>query len=136
MTEKEKQLGFATKAVHVGNRIDRDMTSRPKALPIYQTSVFTVDGLDELDRHAAGDENIYTYTRHGNPNQNALEQLVAQLEEGEAAQAASSGMAAIMAAILAEVSSGDHIIATRDIYGGTKSLLVTELSDWGLLLPL
>jgi len=132
MTEKKQQLGFATKAVHIGNRVDQDMLSRPKALPIYQTSVFTVDNLEHLDRQAAGDKNIYTYTRHGNPNQTALELLVAQFEEGEAAQATSSGMGAIMAAILAEVQTGDHIVATRDIYGGTKSFLVTELSRLGI----
>lgn len=130
--ENTNKLGFATKLIHVGSRVDEAMLTRPKVLPIYQTSVFALDGLEQLDQKLAGDENIYTYTRHGNPNQTALEQLVAQLEEGEASQTCSSGMAAIMAAILAEVNAGEHIIATRDIYGGTKSLLVAELARFDI----
>lgn len=101
----------------------------PKTLPIYQTSVFTFDTLEEVYDYLGGNPSRYMYTRLGNPNQTAVEELIASLEGAEAGQACSSGMAAISSALLAEVNSGDHIIAAKDIYGGTNSLLMQNLKD-------
>ncbi|WP_028992319.1 trans-sulfuration enzyme family protein [Thermoanaerobacter thermocopriae] len=119
-------LSFKTKVVHTGNYINKEIPPMPKTLPIYQTSVFTFDTLEEVYDYLGGNPSRYMYTRLGNPNQTAVEELIASLEGAEAGQSCSSGMAAISSALLAEVNSGDHIIAAKDIYGGTNSLFNAE----------
>lgn len=126
------ELSFNSKVVHIGNHIDDKIPPKPKTLPIYQTSVFTFDKLDEVYDYLDGNASRYMYTRLGNPNQSAVEELIACLEDAEAGQSCSSGMAAIMAAILAEAGSGDHIIAAKDIYGGTNSLFNIEFKRLGI----
>lgn len=125
-------LNFNSKVVHIGNHIDDRTPPKPKTLPIYQTSVFTFDKLDEVYDYLDGNALRYMYTRLGNPNQTAVEELIASLEDAEAGQSCSSGMAAISAALLAEVKSGDHIIAAKDIYGGTNSLFNIEFKRLGI----
>lgn len=82
--------------------------------PIYQTSTF---GQDELGKHRG-----YEYSRTGNPTREALEALIAELEGGEAGFAFASGMAAITAA-LSLFQSGDRIVISSNVYGGTFRVL-------------
>ncbi|ERM91957.1 cystathionine beta-lyase [Caldanaerobacter subterraneus subsp. yonseiensis KB-1] len=130
------ELHFKTKVVHIGNYVDEKIPPKPKTLPIYQTSVFTFDTLEEVYDYLEGNPARYMYTRLGNPNQTAVEELIANLEGAEAGQACASGMAAISSALLAEVNSGDHIIAAKDIYGGTNSLFNSEFKRLGIEISL
>ncbi|OON67392.1 trans-sulfuration enzyme family protein [Hymenobacter sp. CRA2] len=104
----------------------------PKITPIYQTSVFKFQDLDELDQYYQEPNSRYLYSRNGNPNSDELADAVNALEGGAGAVATSSGMAAIFAAILAYCQAGDHVLCAADIYGGSAALLNTELSRMGV----
>jgi cystathionine beta-lyase/cystathionine gamma-synthase len=128
--EKKNRLQISTQIVHGGQ--DVPIMNGPKIQPIYQTSVFTFDDLDQLDAYYDTPKSGYMYTRFANPNHRALELNMAGLERGEDAVAAASGMAAIMASILTFAESGDHIVCANEIYGGTLNLLQKELSRLGI----
>ncbi|MGF9825652.1 trans-sulfuration enzyme family protein, partial [Brevibacillus agri] len=120
---------FETTTVHIGHAPLRQAES--KSTPIYQTSVFAFDSLEEVEKYYAG-EGEYLYTRNGNPNQAELAFAVARLEQAEAGVSAASGMGAIMAGLLSILSPGDHVLASHEIYGGTYALLQKELSRFGI----
>ncbi len=124
--------GFSTRALHSGDTADRSMVTRAKTMPLYETSVFVYDSLEQVDDFLSGNRDNYMYTRLGNPNQRALEQWGASREGGEDALVTASGMAAILAVLASECSAGDRIAAARDIYGGTHSLLAKELARLGI----
>lgn len=126
------KYGFSTKSIHSGNEIDINMVTKAKTMPIYETSVFEYDSIEQVDDYLKGNKDNYMYTRLGNPNQRALEELITSLEEGEAGAAFSSGMAAISAVLLSKLSCGDHMISTSVAYGGTTSLLKKELERFGI----
>ena len=90
--------------------------------PIYQTSTFAFKNTAELIRYQEGDESKYLYTRYGNPTLRAVEEKMAALEGGQAALVVSSGMAAVSTIALTLVSSGEEIISTEPVYGGTYHL--------------
>ncbi|OMP68282.1 trans-sulfuration enzyme family protein [Domibacillus epiphyticus] len=119
---------FNTKAVH-GEKLPTSI--RSKVTPIYQTSVFSFDSLEELEGYYNGNS-PYLYTRAGNPNSDELASVTARLEGAPAGVAASSGLGAIMAAVLAVAKSGDHLVAARDVYGGTFFTLKEELARMGI----
>jgi cystathionine beta-lyase/cystathionine gamma-synthase len=126
-----KPRGFATRAVHAGERVKLpDVT--PTVTPLYPATSFLYEEMETLDAVIGGEEEGYTYTRHGNPTTRALELAVAALEETEDAIAFSSGMAALHAAILNEVKTGSKIVAAREIYGATQSLLTTLFDTLGV----
>lgn len=102
-----------------------------KTTPIYQTSAFTFNDLNELEGYYQG-KGDYLYSRVGNPNTDELGQSVASLEHAEDGVAASSGLAAILAGVLAVVKSGDHIVAADDVYGGSFHMLKAELERFGI----
>ncbi|KAB8138961.1 aminotransferase class I/II-fold pyridoxal phosphate-dependent enzyme [Gracilibacillus oryzae] len=87
--------------------------------------------LEDIENFYTG-ERDYLYTRVGNPNTDELGQAVADLEEAPAGIATSSGLSAIMAGILSIVKSGDHVLASHDLYGGTYELLANELTGFGI----
>ncbi len=128
----KQQPGLSTRAVHSGNDVDHKMVTRAKSLPIYETSVFVYESLAQVDDFLAGNPDNYMYTRLGNPNTAALETLVCELEGGEAALFSASGMAAISAALLGCLNAGDHLIASRELYGTTQSLIEKELVRFGI----
>jgi len=114
--------GFASRAVHAGERAPRpDFT--PTVTPIYPASAFVYEESETLDAVFGNERQGYVYSRYGNPTTHALEEAVASLEETETAVAYASGMAAVHAAILAEVEAGDRIVAARDVYGATYAVL-------------
>ena len=90
--------------------------------PIYQTSTFAFKNTAELMKFQKGDPNKYLYTRYGNPTLKAVEEKMAALEGGEAGLVVSSGMAAVSTIALTLVSSGEDIISTEPVYGGTYHL--------------
>lgn len=128
----ESVPGPSTLSVHGGQDSDRRMVTRAKTQPIYQTSVFVYDNLEQVDDFLAGNPDNYMYTRIGNPNHSAVEELLRELEGGGAALFCASGMAAIAAALLGTLSAGDHLIASRELYGTTQSLIEKELARFGI----
>ncbi len=113
--------GDATRAIHAGE--DRHGLDAPVTTPITRSSTFTFSGTAEMKRWAEGKSKAYIYTRYGNPTLTVAETKLAELEGGEAAVVAASGMAAISSALLAVLQAGDELIATRQLYGGSYRLL-------------
>lgn len=112
---------FETRAIHSGyDAMDERGSLAP---PIYQTSTFVFNNAEQGGRRFAGEEEGYIYTRLGNPTVTALEERIADLEGGEMGVAFGSGMAAISAVLIALVESGDHILATKGLYGCTFGFL-------------
>ncbi|MBK9439826.1 MAG: aminotransferase class I/II-fold pyridoxal phosphate-dependent enzyme [Comamonadaceae bacterium] len=121
---------FETKSVHAG--YSPDPTTKSAAVPIYQTAAYAFDsaqhGADLFDLKVAG--NIYT--RIMNPTNDVLEQRVAALEGGIAALALASGQAAVTYAIQTIAETGDNIVASSALYGGTYNLLAHTLPLSGI----
>ena len=132
MKGDERELGFATRAVHAGERNGRP-AGQPVNVPIYATSTFTYGSMEEMDGVFAGEHEGYVYTRHGNPTNAALEEAVAQLEGGASACSYGSGMAALHAALLAcDLAPGSIVLASQDLYGATLSLLSNVFGAFGI----
>jgi len=119
-------ISIFTKAVHAD--IDLSKNHGALSVPIYNASTFGFEDADEGSSVHNYEKEGYFYGRLGNPTQEALEKAVALLESGESALAFSSGMAAISAAVLSIVKSGDHIIALKSMYSTTTGLF-EHLSD-------
>ena len=124
-----KKMGFATKAIHAGNTENAPGTL---ATPIYQTSTFYFDSAEQGGRRFGGEEGGYIYSRLGNRTTKVLEDKIAMLEGGEAAAAMSSGMGAISAALWTLLKAGDHVIASKTLYGCTFALLNHGLTRYGV----
>ena len=108
------------------------MHIHPKITPIYQTSVFKFEDLNELELYFGEPGSRYLYSRNGNPNSDELAEAVTQLEGGAGAVATGSGMAAIFAALMTYCTAGDHVLCAADIYGGSAALLNQELNRLGI----
>lgn len=114
-------MNIATQAVQVG--LEWDSRTGSVAVPIYQTATFRHPGL--------GQSTGYDYSRSGNPTRETLEKGIARLDGGTRGFAYSSGMAAI-ANLLLLFKSGDHLIVTEDLYGGTCRLFDKIFNQYGL----
>lgn len=121
-----KNWSFETKQLHIGQE-QPDAATGARAVPIYATTSYVFDNSQHAaDRFGLRDAgNIYG--RLTNPTQDIFEQRIAALEGGVAALALSSGAAAINYTILALAKSGEHIVASKNIYGGTYNLLAHTL---------
>ncbi|WP_417360601.1 O-acetylhomoserine aminocarboxypropyltransferase/cysteine synthase family protein [Galbibacter sp.] len=121
---------FSTTAVHGGHDVTAHGGTR--AVPIYQTTSFVFNDAD----HAANLFNLseagYIYTRLNNPTNDILEQRLAALEGGIGAVTTASGMAAISTTILTLLKSGDHIVSSSSLYGGTYNLFGVTLPRFGI----
>jgi cystathionine beta-lyase/cystathionine gamma-synthase len=118
------KLSLSTRAIH-GNKLYA--YTGPVSLPIYQTSTYRFENSEEAVRYARGDPSVYVYTRYHNPTVHDVEEKLALMENAEAAALFSSGMAAISTAILAVTKSGDEIVSTPALYGGTYRFFRDEL---------
>jgi len=121
---------FHTTAVHAGE--DREKHYGAVSVPIYSASLFAFQDADEGIAIHNYDKPGYFYSRLGNPTQDALEKAVAELEGGEDSLAFASGMAAISAAILTFVKTGDHVVAPRSMYSTTTNLLAYLAGNFGI----
>ena len=121
--------GFNTKLVHAGIPHDEHGSV---VTPIYQTSTFAFRNAQEGADRFAGKADGYIYTRIGNPTTSALEENVAQLENGFGATAMASGMGAVSTVYLALLSSGDHVVSTDSVYGPSRGLMEKHLSRFGV----
>lgn len=121
-----------TLAVHAGERAARP-DFKSVATPIYHAASYLYDEPETLDSVFAGTRPGPVYARYGNPTNAALEAAVAALEGGDAALSYSSGMAALYGALLgAGVQAGCTVVAARDVYGATHTLLRDLLSGQGV----
>lgn len=119
MTDKQSnhETKFATRLLHFGGAVDKHTGA--SSTPIHQASTFHHESLENPPE--------FDYSRSGNPTRQALEDYIAQLEGGVRGFAFASGMAAISSTFML-LSSGDHVIVTEDVYGGTYRLLTSILS--------
>jgi cystathionine beta-lyase/cystathionine gamma-synthase len=127
-----KQRSIFTRAVHAGERGPRP-DFQPVSTPIYHTVGFLYEDLNDLDRVFGNERDGYVYARYGNPTNSALEDALANLEEGETALTFGSGMAAVHAALLAAgVESGSSLICAYDVYGATYAMCTRLLPKMGV----
>lgn len=120
MTKKE--MGFATKAIHVGQ--EADPSTGAVTVPIFATSTYVQE---ELGKHKG-----YEYARVSNPTRTRLEQNLAALEGGTSAHVFSSGMAAVTAVTQCFLKQGDHLICGHNVYGGVPRLFDQVLAKYGI----
>lgn len=118
-------MQFSTRAIHVGN--DPDPATGAVVPPLHVSTTFKQPG--------AGEWGTFDYSRSGNPTRKALETTIANLESGVGALAFASGMAATHC-VTSAFSSGDHILAGTDIYGGTYRLLHNIVNRAGITVSL
>jgi O-acetylhomoserine (thiol)-lyase len=126
----DRKFGFETLCIHAGQIPDSETGSR--AVPIYQTAAYVFDSAD----NAASLFNLQTfgniYTRIMNPTNAVFEERMAALEGGRAAVGVSSGMAAQMVALLTILKSGDEIVSSSTLYGGTYTQFDVNFRDLGI----
>lgn len=120
----DKKWRFDTAAVHVGQQPDGK--TRAVSQPIVPAVAYAFPDTDTAAAVVAGQAEGTYYGRYGNPTTRTLEEKIAYLEKGEDAIGLSSGMAAISSALLAFLQQGDHVVVTKDIYGGTYNF-VTQM---------
>lgn len=123
------KMGFATKAIHGGHKKDQ---FGALATPIHQTATFIFDSAEQGGRRFSLEEEGYIYTRLGNPTNTQLEEKLALLEGAEAAVSTGSGIGAIASAFWTILKSGDHVIASKTLYGCTFAYLNHGLSKFGV----
>lgn len=130
-TYAERNVRFETKQLHVGQE-NPDPVTDARAVPIYLTSSFVFHNSEHAaDRFGLRDAgNIYG--RLTNPTQSVFEERIAALEGGVAALAVASGAAALAYTFQAIAHAGDHVVAAKNIYGGTYNLLAHTLPDYGI----
>jgi len=116
---KKKQI--ETMLIHEGYESNEYQGSLTP--PLFQTSTFTFPTAQHGERSFSGENNDFIYSRLGNPTVHILEERMATLEEGEAALAFGSGMAAVSTTLFSLIKSGDHIVCSKGIYGCTFGLL-------------
>src|SRR6201986_1657378 len=117
----KKRMGFATRAIHDGQAAD-ELTGAVN-VPIYLTSTY--------QQEAIGKNKGHEYARLTNPTRDALEESLCSLEGGTSAHVFGSGMAAITA-LCTMMKSGDHVVCSDNMYGGTGRLFDKVLSNYGL----
>ncbi len=123
--------GFSTRAIRAASRAP-NVPQPPVNVPIYASSTFEVGDATELAELLEFSRPGHSYSRYSNPTHSALEEALAELEGGEAALVAASGMAAIHAVALSLLRAGDEMLIPRAVYGGTIGLAQTVLERSGI----
>lgn len=125
--------GQPTRAVH--GPAPRPVDQRPLVAPVHRTATFVVDTAQEMAELFAGTVPGWTYSRTDNPTATAFSDAVAALEDPTlqaVGQPFASGMAAISATLMSLCRSGSHVVAPREVYGGTWALLTRQLARFGV----
>lgn len=120
----------STLALHAG--YDPEGSQNTQAVPIYQTTSYVFKDTDHAANLFSLAESGYIYTRLNNPTNDVLEQRLAALEVGAAAVVTASGTAAIATTLMVLLKTGDHIVASNSLYGGTYNLLANTLPRFGI----
>jgi methionine-gamma-lyase len=128
-TMDTKHLGINSKLIHAGFKAD---ATGAVNVPIYQTSTFAFRNAAHGAALFAGEEDGFIYTRIGNPTIHALEDAVAELENGCGGVATSSGMGAVCTTYLALLESGAHMVSTASVYGPSRGLMEKDFSRFGV----
>jgi O-acetylhomoserine (thiol)-lyase len=121
---------LATQALHAGH--DASTSKGTQAVPIYQTTSYVFNDSDHAANLFSLAEPGFIYTRLNNPTNDVLEQRLAAMEGGIAAVATASGTAAIATTLMVILKTGDHIVASNSLYGGTYNLLSNTLPRFGI----
>jgi O-acetylhomoserine (thiol)-lyase len=128
--EKEQPHHFDTVALHGG--FAGDPATKARAVPIYQTTSYLFDSTEHAGKLFALEEFGNIYTRINNPTTDVLERRIAELEGGVGALAVASGQAAVIYSILNLARSGDHIVSSSSLYGGTYNAFAHTLPRFGI----
>lgn len=121
-----------TQLVHSGER-QKEPIGKPVATPLYGTVTYTYDSMAEMEAVSSGEGGDYLYSRYGNPNTAALEEVMTKIENGKVSVSYGSGMAAIHAALAAcGIKSGSVVLASQDLYGATFELLYMIFGVYGV----
>jgi len=125
-----EKAGMGTLVIHAGQ--EHDGLYGALATPIYQTSTFCFNTVEEGASKFSGETPGFCYSRGGNPTTAALEKKIAALECGEACVATASGMGAVGGVLLSLLETGDHVICGECVYGCTDVVLRTTLKKFGV----
>ena len=126
----DRRMRDATTMVQGGQGLNRD--AEPLTTPIFETTTFIFENADEVKAYNEGRSKKFLYSRYGNPTVTAVEQTIAALEGAESAMLFASGMAATSTALLSLLRSGDEIVCSAAIYGGTLHLLHDLFPRFGI----
>jgi O-succinylhomoserine sulfhydrylase len=129
MIEDWNEYGFDTRAVRAGQHRTAE---GEHSEPIFTTSSFVYGSAAEAAARFAGTEPGNVYSRFTNPTVRTFEERLAALEEGERCVATSSGMAAILSTCMALLRAGDHIVASRGLFGATVTLFDNYMAKFGI----
>jgi O-acetylhomoserine (thiol)-lyase len=130
-TRANRELKFETLQIHVGQE-NADSATDSRAVPIYQTTSYVFRDSDHAAARFALEDPGNIYSRLTNPTEGVFEERIAALEGGVAALAVASGSAAISYSILNIAHNGDHVVAAKNIYGGTFNLLNHTVKEFGI----
>ena len=119
-------------STEVVQRAHRMINAEPLTTPIFETTTFVFDSAQQVRDYNEGKSEKYLYTRYGNPTITAVEEKVARLEGAEVAMVLSSGQAATTTALLGLLKSGDEILCSSAVYGGTLHLIADLLTKFGI----
>ena len=119
-----------TDVLHLGEGVQPGAT--PLTRPVYATSTFVFANAAELEEYQRGGSGKYIYTRYANPSVQAVEEKLAALERAEASLVTSSGMAAVTTALFGLLQTGDEVVCSAAIYGGTLQVIATFLNKLGV----
>jgi cystathionine beta-lyase/cystathionine gamma-synthase len=131
MGERKTSHGFGTRAIRAATRSPQ-VSQEPDSVPIYQAVTFSAADAAELGDILGDRRPGYAYSRVDNPTAVAMAAAVAEIEGAEAGYAFATGMAAVHAALLSVLSAGDHLVATRAVYGSTYNLISRVLGRLGV----
>ena len=123
-------LDFSTKALHSGH--NTKLTQGTRTVPIYQSVSYVFNDTDHAAKLFALEEEGYIYTRLNNPTNDVLEKRLADLDGGIGAVVFASGTAAISTGLLTLLKTGDHIVASSSLYGGTYNLFNVTFRRYGI----
>lgn len=127
--ESDKEFSFETEVLNKGVYI-RNPTTNPEVAPIYMTTAFNVEDLDDLEERYR--QRGFCYNRNRNPNRSALAELMTYLEHGEDSIVCSSGMGAISTAAITIAKQGDHILSDMTLYGESMEIFSDLLGEYGV----
>ncbi len=130
-TKRQDPTGWGEATSLVRGGLDRSPHGET-AEAIYLTSGYVYDDPESAERRFSGEEEGYVYGRYGNPTVTMLEERFRLLEGAEACYAVASGMAAAFASLASQLKSGDHVVASRSLFGSNYQVITAILPRWGV----
>ena len=125
----DKGKGFETRSIRI--QAERSQ-NREHAVPIYMTSSYNFDSAEQARALFAEEEDGPVYSRYSNPNTDEFVEKLASLENCEDGVATASGMAAMFTSLAAFLGKGDHLVASRSLFGSTHQIITRILPRWGV----